>query len=176
MSYFWPFTHGIITHNTNHRIIVYLCRAIQQVRHLGRGTENEESNRKLYRTKEGVQSKKVISLAQILLYTFFCDSIFPSWFLMKLWWYYSEEEVEHIQERAYQYIWNNYIINTEKYHNFTYLSMWVVYTYIHVPLKIKLYLKMWFSTSFDITWYGEASIYTKNLFLIKTSFSHSIVS
>ena len=58
MSYFWPFTHGIITQNTNHRIIVYLCRAIQQVRHLGRGTEKEESNRKLYRTKEGVQSKK----------------------------------------------------------------------------------------------------------------------
>ena len=45
-----------LTHNTNQRIIVY--RAIQQVRHSGRGTENEESNRKLYRTKERVQSKK----------------------------------------------------------------------------------------------------------------------
>ena len=54
--------------------------------------------------------------------------------------------------------------------------MWVVYTYIHVPLKIKLYLKMWFSTSFDITWYDEAVICVKNTFLIKKSFSHSIHS
>ena len=38
-------------------------------------------------------------------------------------------------------------------------------------LKIQSCLKMWFSTSVDITWYAEAAIYGKNLFL-----SHSIVS
>ena len=43
--------------------------------------------------------------------------------------------------------------------------------YIHVCLKIQLYLKMGFSTSFDVTRYGEAAIYAKNL-----PFSHSIVS
>ena len=29
---------------------------------------------------------------------------------------------------------------------------------------------MWFSTAFDITWYVEAAIYVKNLFLIKKIF------
>ena len=35
---------------------------------------------------------------------------------------------------------------------------------------------MWFSTTFDITWYDEAVICVKNTFLIKKSFSHSIHS
>ena len=41
--------------------------------------------------------------------------------------------------------------------------------YIHVCLKMLLYLKMEFFTSFDITWYAEVAIYTKFIF------SHSIV-
>ena len=36
--------------------------------------------------------------------------------------------------------------------------------------------KMWFSNSFDKTWFDEAAIYAKNLFLIKKSFSDSTVS
>ena len=42
LLYFRLFTHGIITHNTNHCIIVYLYRVIQQVRHL----EREERKRR----------------------------------------------------------------------------------------------------------------------------------
>ena len=37
--------------------------------------------------------------------------------------------------------------------------------------KKSIGLKMWFSTSVDITWYAEAAIYVKNIFL-----PHSIVS
>ena len=37
---------------------------------------------------------------------------------------------EHIQERAYQCIWNNHIMFWQKYYNFTTLSMWVVYKYV----------------------------------------------
>ena len=52
--------------------------------------------------------------------------------------------------------------------------------YLHKNIKISLLcqmsknaigLKMWFSTSVDITWYTEAAIYAKNLYP-----SHSIVS
>ena len=35
--------------------------------------------------KRGRAAKKVMSLTQIILLTFFCDSIFPSEFLIKLW-------------------------------------------------------------------------------------------
>ena len=77
-------------------------------------------------------------LTQILLCTFFCNSVFiPSWFLMKLWQYYSKQEKEHIQERGYHWIRNNYIIIAQKYYNSTTLSMWVVYKYMCVK-KIQL--------------------------------------
>ena len=35
---------------------------------------------------------------------------------------------------------------------------------MHKYQKIQLCLKMWFSTSIDITWYAEAVICAKNLF------------
>ena len=35
--------------------------------------------------KRGRAAKKVMSLTQIILLTFLCDSIFPSEFLIKLW-------------------------------------------------------------------------------------------
>ena len=69
-----------------------------------------------------------MSLSQILLCTFFSNSIFiPSWFLIKPWQYYSEQQKKHIQERAYQCLWNKYITFAQKYHNSTKLSMWIVY-------------------------------------------------
>ena len=43
------------------------------------------------------------------------------------------------------------------------MSMWDVYIYIHVCLKIELCLNMWFSTSFDIRWIRWSSHYAKNL-------------
>ena len=39
----------------------------------------------------------------------------------------SEQHKEDIQERAYQCIWNGYMIFTQKLYNSTTLSMWVVY-------------------------------------------------
>ena len=45
----------------------------------------DEKRYKKWHKKEGVQPQKVISLTQILLYTFICNSIFPSWVLIKLW-------------------------------------------------------------------------------------------
>ena len=41
--------------------------------------------------------------------------------------YYSEQQKEHIQEKAYQFIWNNYVIFAQKYYNSTTLPTWVVY-------------------------------------------------
>ena len=38
--------------------------------------------------------------------------------------------------------------------------------------KNSIVLKMWFSTSVDITWYTEAVIYAKNLFLVRFSEWH----
>ena len=42
---------------------------------------------------------------------------------MKLWQYYSEQQKELIEERAYQCIWNNYVKFAQKYYNFTTLTM-----------------------------------------------------
>ena len=70
--------------------------------------------------------------------------------------------------RTFQSIWDNYVILAQNYYNFTSLSTWVGYTYM--CLKMWLRLKTRFSTSFDITWYAEAVMYTKNLL-----FPHSIV-
>ena len=70
---------------------------------LGKGEgEDKESNRRLHR-KEGVQSKKDVPHTISSTYFFFCNSIFPSWFLMKLS-HYIEQEEELMQERACQYI------------------------------------------------------------------------
>ena len=56
-----------------------------------------------------------MSLTQILLCTFCCNSIFIlPWFVIKLWWFYSEQQKENIQR-----IWNNYIIFAQKYYNST---------------------------------------------------------
>ena len=41
---------------------------------------------------------------------------------------YSKHQKEHIQEGAYQYIWNNYKIFAQKDYNCTTFSIWVVYT------------------------------------------------
>ena len=41
-----------------------------------------------------------------------------------------------------------------------------VVQYIHVCLRIQLFLKMWFSTSYDKTWHVEAAICKKRSFLL----------
>ena len=47
LSYFRPFTHGIITQNTNHRNIMYLYRGHSAGKSVGKGEgEYKESNRK----------------------------------------------------------------------------------------------------------------------------------
>ena len=41
---------------------------------------------------------------------------------------------------------------------------------MHKCLKIQLCLKMWFSTSVDITWYAKVAIYATNIFPSHYSF------
>ena len=52
-------------------------------------------------------------------------------------------------------------VSAQKCYNFITLSVWIVYK--HMCLKIQLCLKIWFSTSFDITRYAGAAISAKNL-------------
>ena len=52
-------------------------------------------------------------------------------------------------------------VSAQKFYNFITLSVWIVYK--HMCLKIQLCLKIWFSTSFDITRYAGAAISAKNL-------------
>ena len=81
-SYFLRFTHDTITQNNTHGNFMYLYRAHSVSTSLGKGEEKA--------TKSDIDGgraiKKVMSLTQILLWTFFCNSIFiPSWLLIKPW-------------------------------------------------------------------------------------------
>ena len=152
---------------TSHRIpsIATLCifiEAIHQLRHLGRGVVKKATKTEVERR---ACSQKVTLLSKILLCTFFFNlSFIPSWFLIKLRQDYSEQQKEHIQEKAYQCIWNTYIIFPQKYYNSTTLPMWVVYTHVS---KISIVSK---DLVFYVHWYKVIAIYAKNLI-----FSHSIV-
>ena len=152
------------------KIRVYIFNgAIQQVSHLGRGVD-EESNKKRH-TKEGAQSKKWCPSHKILLCTFFFNSIFiPSWFLIKLQKYYSEQKKEHIQKKTYQCIWNKHIIFAQKYYNpllcqcGLFIHTWV--SKISIASKDLVFYLLWYNA---IRWSSHIS--KKSLL-----FSHSIVS
>ena len=86
--------------------IMYLCW--DHSSSISFGKENRQRKQQKMTKKGDMQSKKWCLFTQILLCTFFCNSIFiPSWFLIKLWQYYSKQQKEHIQEKVYQCIWNN---------------------------------------------------------------------
>ena len=85
---------------------------------LGNGEgEDEESNKKWHR-KEGVRWKKWCFSHKFL---YVLSSVTQFLFLLGFW------SSPHIQECAYQYIWNNYKTFAQKYYNSTTLSIWVVY-------------------------------------------------
>ena len=70
MSYFRPFTHGVITQNTNHRNITHVYRDHSARTSIGKAEgEDKESNRKWHR-KEGVRSKKWYPSRKFSLYFF----------------------------------------------------------------------------------------------------------
>ena len=70
---------------SSHRIppiAIYVSNGHSTSASFGKGEElDEESNKNAQKRKRAV--KKVISLTQILLCNFFCNSVFPSGFLMK---------------------------------------------------------------------------------------------
>ena len=76
MSYFRPFTHGIITQKTIHRNIVYLYRAHSTSMSLGKRESIDKESNKKRRRKEGVQSKK-----WCLSHKFFYALFFYTYFL-----------------------------------------------------------------------------------------------
>ena len=134
----------------NHSNIKYLYKGYSASMSLGKWVGvDKESNKKDIERRASSQKSDVSytnSSCTFFLYffqkcTFFCYSTFPYWFLMKLWYYYGKQQKEYIQERAYQCIWNNYIIFTQKYYNFTPLSMRVVKKYMCI--KIPLCLMWW---------------------------------
>ena len=88
---------------------MYLCRYQLASTPLGKWEGVDESNKKWHRMKDVQPKKWCLSHNFFIISTFFYDSIFPSWFFMKLWQYYREQQKEPIQERAYQCIWNNHL-------------------------------------------------------------------
>ena len=166
LSYFRSFSHGIIT---NHRNVMCLYRDYSASTSIRKGErEDKESNRKWHR-KESVQLKNwcpsykffyvLFSVTQSFLlgFSWSSDNI-PVRAIRRT----SKNEPTCISEITISYLHKNIVIP---------LLCQCRCLYIDVCLKIQLCLKMWFSTSFDTTWYGEAAIYTKNLL-----FSLSIVS
>ena len=86
-------------------------------------------------------AKKAMFLTQILLWIFFCNSVSSSRIFMNLWKHYSEQQEKQIQEP-------------------------ICVSDIWCLSKNAICLKTQFSTSFDITWYVEAVIYTKKVFFL----------
>ena len=136
----------ISSHRTPPIAIMFPYRGYSASTSLGKQEGvDKESNKKWHAIK------KVMSLTQILLSTFYCNSIFiPSWFVMRP--CYTEKQKEHIKERSYQCIWNDCIIFAQKYYNSTTLSMWVFYTTCVPKNSLCLCLKMWFFIYFDVMW------------------------
>ena len=114
--------------------------------------------------------KKMMSVTQILLFFFL---------QLNLYFFLVSRKALIILQRAikrahprkslptYQKQLYNICTKMLQFHYF--LNLGCLYTF--VCLKIHLCLNIWFSTSFDITWFDEAVIYAENLL-----FSHSIVS
>ena len=121
---------------------------------------HEKSDKKWHKNS-WCAAKKVMSFTQILLRTFFWNSILPSSFLMMLRQYYSKQQEKHIHEPISVFDITIYL------HKNTLIQLLCQYGYIHCYTYTCL--RIWFSTSFDIMWYTEAATDTKNLF------SHSIV-
>ena len=132
-------------------IVMFLYRGHSTSTSLGKWKGiDQKSDKKLHRKRTCGQK---IHVPHALLCAFFCGSIFPSWFEALI---ILQRATRKAHPRAYQCIWDNYVILPQKYCNSTTLSMWVVYAYM--CLKMRLCLDMWFSTSFDIIWYTEAAI------------------
>ena len=152
LSYFRQFTHDIIKQNAAHNNIIYLYRGRSANTSFGKekGVDDKSSKNDIERT---AYSQKVMSLTQILLYTFFCNSIFPSWFLMKLLYDYiilsnkkntSNKEAISVSEIPIQCL-QKYL---QKYYNFKCQCWLLIHTFVS---KTSVESKDGFSTSFDIT-------------------------
>ena len=159
----------ILLHRIPHiAILCVFLGAIQQVRPLGRGGVNEESDKK-WRRNEGVQSKKWCPSHKFFYVLF---SVTQSLFLLGFSWSLDSitaSNKKNTSKKEPTSVSEVTTIFAPKKFNSTNLSMWVVYA-TSVSKNSVMYQDVIF-TSFDTTWYAEAAIYAKHLL-----FSLSIVS
>ena len=118
-----------ITQNTIHSIM-YFYWGHSVSPSLGKGSRWRRQQKMTWKGRRLV--KKVMPLTQILLCTFFCNSIFfTSWFLIKLWQYFnkkkntSKKKPTSVPEVAY-------VTFAQKYYNSTTLFVWFVYKHMCV--------------------------------------------
>ena len=91
---------------------------------LGKGDGVHEESKKKWHRKEGILSKKWCPSHKFFYILFFYNSIFPSWFLIMLWYHYNEQQNNTSKKRPISVS----KIFAQKYFNSTTLSMCVVDT------------------------------------------------
>ena len=108
-------------------IAIYVSSSHSVSASFGKGEGvDEESNKRAW--KGELAFKKVVSLTQIPLCTFFCNSIFPSDFLMKFIVLQRARKRAHPRKSLPVYLKQlQYIIFAQKHQNPITLSKWVVY-------------------------------------------------
>ena len=131
LSYFWPFTHDFTTQNIP--LIIFsvetriFFRPLKNAYNLSSQkskpvyillivcSANQCTGFFIIRTSV---TKELNRQTIFLPYTFFCNSIFPSWFLVKLWWYYRKQPKKNTSESLSEYL-RKHVIFGEKYYNYT---------------------------------------------------------
>ena len=118
-----------ITQNTIHSIMYfYWGHSVNPS--LGKGSRWRRQQKMTWKGRRAV--KKVMPLTQILLFTFFCDSIFfTSWFLIKLWQYFNKKK-NTSKKKPTNVPEVTYVRLAQKYYNSTTLLVWFVYKHMCV--------------------------------------------
>ena len=118
-----------ITQNTIHSIMYfYWGHSVNPS--LGKGSRWRRQQKMTWKGRRAV--KKVMPFTQILLCTFFCDSIFfTSWFLIKLWQYFNKKK-NTSKKKPTSVPEVTYVTLAQKYYNSTTLLVWFVYKHMCV--------------------------------------------
>ena len=134
-SYFWPFTHNIITQNTTQNNIKHLYMSHSRSTSIGNGKELDEQNNKKWYRKEGFSRSSKNITASNKKST-------------------SRKELTSVSKITLWYLGKNIVI----------LLLYRCALFIHTRMsKNSILSKDVISTSFDITWCTEPAIYAKNL-------------
>ena len=136
-------------------ILCIFIGAIQQVTHLGRGVD-EESNKNAIERRVCSQ-KSDVPHTNSSMHFFLYRNLYS--FLVS---HKAPIISQRATKKAYQCIWNNYLIFTQKYYNSTTLSMWVA---IHMCVSKNLIMSK--DLVLYLPWYDESAetaIYAKKIF------------